>query len=240
MHESDFSEQVPVHRRSPVASAGPVPAGAAVDPAAELPSQMGNREFTRHVAQTGGAPIQRDTGRSQGAGPLDPEIEADIRSAQGGGRPLDDHVRGDMESHFGVDLSAVRVHADSRADALSRSVQADAFTTGTDVFFRSGRFTPESGEGRKLLAHELTHVVDQASGSVPAESRVSHPDDPHEVRARAMADAVASTAVGVPAVTGASASATVQRQAFDDEQPDDPISVSRQPARDEEDDAESV
>jgi hypothetical protein len=193
---------------------------------ADLPAQMGNREFTRQVV----GPAQR-SGPSQGAGPLDPEIESDIRSAQGGGRPLDDHVRADMEGHLGADLSGVRVHDDSRGDMLSRSVQAEAFTTGSDVFFRSGTYSPDSGDGRKLLAHELTHVVQQSSGQVPDESAVSHPNDPHEVEARSVAESLGST----PA--GAGDSIAVSREAVDEEElPEEEMGVSRQelPEEDEE------
>jgi uncharacterized protein DUF4157 len=124
-----------------------------------------------------------------------------------------------MEGHLGADLSAVRVHADGRGDVLSRSVQADAFTTGSDVFFRSGRYAPDTGEGRKLLAHELTHVVQQASGSVADESRVSHPDDPHEREAGAVAEAVSAAPASVSAV--AAGGGGVQRQA-DGEEAEDP------------------
>jgi hypothetical protein len=113
----------------------------------------------------------------------------------------------------------VRVHADSRGDTLSRSVQADAFTTGSDVFFRSGRYAPSSSDGRKLLAHELTHVVQQSSGSVGAESRVSHPDDHHEREASAVADSV-TTSAAAPATASAGA-ALVSREAAPEELDDE-------------------
>ncbi len=160
------------------------------------------------MAAFAAAAVQRAETRSQGAGPLDDEIAADINMARGGGAAMDDTTRADMEGHLGVDLSAVRVHHDARADALSRSVQAEAFTTGTDVFFRSGRYQPTSSEGRGLLAHELTHVVQQSTGAFGSESRVSHPDDPHEVEAKAVGDAVAASG---PAI---------DREEFDEEELD--------------------
>ncbi len=132
---------------------------------------------------------------SQGAGPLDPEIGAEINGARSGGSPLPDATRVDMEHHLGLDLSAVRVHADARADQLSRKVQAEAFTTGTDIFFRQGAYRPSTNVGRRMLGHELTHVVQQTTGAVGGASRVSHPDDPHEIEAARVGDAIASSPV---------------------------------------------
>jgi hypothetical protein len=125
----------------------------------------------------------------QGSGPLDPGIASAISAERGGGAPLEDGVRADMEAHLGADLSGVRVHTDGRADELSRSVQAEAFTTGSDIFFKTGGYDPASSTGRGLLGHELTHVVQQSTGlrgpnarggAAGGADRVSHPDDPHE------------------------------------------------------------
>jgi hypothetical protein len=69
-----------------------------------------------------------------------------------------------MERSFGADFSGVRVHADAEADSLNRSVQARAFTTGHDLFFRRGEYNPQSRSGQELIAHELTHVVQQNGG----------------------------------------------------------------------------
>ena len=156
-------------------------------PEAGLPSQMGNRAFT--------SMIQRAT-KAQGAGPLDPEIAERIKAEKGGGRPLDDGTKADMEGHLGTDLSGVRVHTGSSADHLNRSVQAEAFTTGNDVFFKAGKFAPDTSDGRGLLAHELTHVVQQGSGQVNG-GGVSHPDDAHEVEAKSVGAAVAAAPAGV-------------------------------------------
>lgn len=191
----------------------------------DLASQIGNRAFT--------AMVHRDAERSQGAGPLDPEIGQEINAAKGGGRPLDDATKTDMEGHLGTDLSSVRVHDGAKADQLSRSVQAEAFTTGSDVFFKSGKYAPGSSDGRRLLAHELTHVVQQSSGEVGGESRVSHPDDPHEVEAAKVGDAVSSSA---PAVSA-------DRQADTEEEPEEeagPVqaSIDREEAPEEEEPAE--
>jgi hypothetical protein len=76
-------------------------------------------------------------------------------------RSLDPETRAFMEPHFGHDFSRVRIHADQGASAATDAVQAQAFTVGSDIVFGSGKFAPSTPAGRKLLAHELTHVVQQ-------------------------------------------------------------------------------
>jgi hypothetical protein len=142
--------------------------------------------------------VQRSAGlTAQGAGPLDSRTAAAIDAERGRGSPLADPVRSDMEQHLGADLRAVRVHTGPTADTLNRAVTAKAFTTGTDVFFSSGRFDPTSPAGRELLAHELTHVAQQAHDP-GAVARVSHEHDPAEVEARAVARSVAQGAAAPP------------------------------------------
>ncbi|MEM9514383.1 MAG: DUF4157 domain-containing protein [Actinomycetota bacterium] len=174
---------------------GPGHQARAQQPAAAEPlsASIGNRATAGIVEQRRGG-LQRAAARTQGAGPLDQQIGAAIEARRGGGQPLADPVRADMEHHLGTDLAPVRIHDDAAADRLSRSVQAEAFTTGTDVFFRSDRYRPTSTDGRRLLAHELTHVVQQSTGSAGDDGQVSHPDDAHEVEARAVGEAVASSA----------------------------------------------
>jgi hypothetical protein len=92
-----------------------------------------------------------------------------INAAGGGGSGLPDSVRSNFEGFFGADLSGVRVHADGQADHLCRSIEAQAFTKGNDVYFASGQYAPGTANGDHLLAHELTHVVQQGA---PAISRV--------------------------------------------------------------------
>jgi hypothetical protein len=122
------------------------------------------------------------------------QVETEINKARGGGATLDSRVRAQMESSFGADFSGVRVHDNSRADSLNRSLSALAFTTGTDIFFRQGKYQPESSDGRRLLAHELTHVVQQNSDQVretPQPSlTVSEPHDAFELEADRMAHQV--------------------------------------------------
>ncbi|WP_062288958.1 DUF4157 domain-containing protein [Nostoc piscinale] len=94
------------------------------------------------------------------------EVEAGIQRARSGGQPIADSIREPMEQAFGSDFSGVRVHTDAQADQLNQSIQAKAFTTGQDVFFRQGAYKPGSRGGQELLAHELTHVVQQNGRAV--------------------------------------------------------------------------
>jgi hypothetical protein len=79
------------------------------------------------------------------------------------GRPLDPALRQDMETRFGYDFSRVRVHSGGAAEQSARDVKADAYTAGHDIVFGAGRFAPATHEGKRLIAHELTHVVQQSS-----------------------------------------------------------------------------
>src|SRR2546423_14087055 len=157
----------------------------------------------------------------------------------GGGSPLDRDTKGFMESRLGADFGDVRVHTDATASESARSVQAHAYTVGSDVVFQSGKYAPESESGKRMLAHELTHVVQQRSGPVagtPAEGgiKISHPADSFEQAAESSADRVMSAQpAGPPAASPAPAS--VQRQADEEEDALQGTFVQRQ--GDEEDDA---
>jgi hypothetical protein len=106
---------------------------------------------------------------------VDAETEGRIHAARGSGEPLDQGTREPMEQAFGADFSGVRVHTDGQADELSESLKARAFTTGQDIFFKSTDYDPGSASGKQLIAHELTHVMQQnqvskADGASPRES----------------------------------------------------------------------
>jgi hypothetical protein len=88
-------------------------------------------------------------------------LEKNISAAAGSGQSLPAGVLKPMEQAFGADFGGVRVHTDSQADGLNRQLNARAFTTGRDIFFRDTEYSPGSDSGRKLIAHELTHVVQQ-------------------------------------------------------------------------------
>ena len=115
---------------------------------------------TKPLADT----IQRQGGEAPGMAA--PTIESAIKEKRGGGQPLENSLRRNMEGAFGADFSGVRVHTDSKSDMLNRSLQAKAFTTGQDIHFKQANYDPGSKEGQKLIAHELTHVIQQNGGKI--------------------------------------------------------------------------
>lgn len=164
-----------------------------------LASQIGNAGVARLVDGQG---LRRSAG---GPTKLDNEIARAIDEQRGRGSALDTDARATLESTMGEDFSDVRVHNDSEAHELSKAVRAEAFTTGSDVFFQSGKYDPGSSEGQKLLAHELTHVAQQRGAAPAAEMTVSDPGDASEVEASSVADKVTA------------APAPVSRQAEEEE-----------------------
>jgi hypothetical protein len=94
-------------------------------------------------------------------GPVSTNFEAELQGAKGHGQALDPNLQASMGQAMGADFSGVKVHTDTQSDQLNQSIQAKAFTTGQDVFFRQGEYQPESRSGQELIAHELTHVVQQ-------------------------------------------------------------------------------
>lgn len=114
----------------------------------------------------------------------------------GGSQPLEGATRADMEASFGHDFGGVRVHTGAAASRSAESVQAQAYTVGDDIVFRGSSYDPGSASGRHLLAHELTHVVQQRSGPVDGTPMadgvsLSDPSDPFEQAAEETADEIA-------------------------------------------------
>ena len=93
-------------------------------------------------------------------------MAANIQNLRGGGRALPAETRAFFEPRFGMDFSNVRVHTGARAEEAAESIGAKAFTLGNDIAFSSGQYSPSSHEGRNLLAHELTHTVQQRGPTV--------------------------------------------------------------------------
>jgi hypothetical protein len=177
-----------------------------------LASQIGNASLARLVQRSGEG---LDTG---GGGPatVDREIARAIEEQRGRGRELDTDARATLENAMGEDFSGVRIHDDAEADGLSDAVSAAAFTTGSDIFFREGKYDPGSSEGQKLLAHELTHVSQQRGAPQASELTVSEPGDPSETEASAIAEQVSAAAPSAAASAGA-AGAGVSRAAEEEE-----------------------
>lgn len=105
---------------------------------------------------------------------------------RGPGQPLDPALRAEMEHRFGTDFSQVRVHTDANAAKTADRLNAQAYTVGRDIAFAAGRYQPRSQPGRRLLAHELTHVVQQR-GMPAAPQRIGPHDDHHEREATRVA-----------------------------------------------------
>jgi Domain of unknown function (DUF4157) len=108
-------------------------------------------------------PVQRSSAtEATGVGPA---TETAISHSKGSGQLLDPQTRQQMESSIGADFSGVKIHTGNTAVQLSRDLNARAFTSGSDIYFNSGEYNPSSKDGQHLLAHELTHVVQQGGGN---------------------------------------------------------------------------
>lgn len=184
--------------------------------------------------------LQRLAGNSSVSSLLSEETEepSPVRDVvgSGGGAPLESTTRTYMESRLGHDFSDVRIHTGSKADASARSINAQAYTVGTDVVFQTGKFAPETPTGMHTLAHELTHVVQQKSGPVagtpvPGGIRLSDPSDSFEQAA----ERTAATALAPTAAAG-SGEASVQRATMVEEQDDDETATAQKMVAQRQDD----
>lgn len=135
----------------------------------EEPVQMQAQEEEEPV-QMQAAPEEEEEpvqAKSQpGAKPARADLSSRLSQRRGNGKPLPKSVKSQMEHSFGVDFSGVNIHTDTEAVQLNRDLSAQAFTHGQDVYFNSGKFNPEHTEGKRLLAHELTHVVQQGGAGI--------------------------------------------------------------------------
>jgi hypothetical protein len=179
--------------------------------------------------------LQRTAGNTAVAQLVNDERESPVLDVvgKGGGQPLPTDLRSDMEQRLGADFSSVRVHTDGRAAASANAVQARAYTVGEEVVFGSGGLDTTSSDGRRTLAHELTHVVQQRSGPVDGTPTgdgisISDPSDRFEQEAEQVAThALQSPAAAAPAA--AAGPTGVQRDELvlqaegmaADDQPDD-------------------
>lgn len=152
----------------------------------------------------GVAGLQRAVGNA-GASALVDEDRSPVHDVVGSaGTPLPAEVRTDMEGRFGQDFGDVRVHHDGAAHASAKSVNAQAYTVGSDIVFQDDKYDPGSEAGNHMLAHELTHVVQQRNGPVDGTDtvggvRISDPSDRFERDAVANADRVMTAPAPIPA-----------------------------------------
>jgi hypothetical protein len=113
--------------------------------------------------------VWRNAGRPAGGGvPAPPSVE---RALDSPGSPLQDRPKAEMENRFGTSFSDVRVHVGPKAETATREIAANAFTVGRDIVFAPGLYSPSTNDGRRLLAHELTHVVQQTGSSATGAQR---------------------------------------------------------------------
>jgi hypothetical protein len=120
-----------------------------------------------------------------------------VRDVTSTGQSMDPNTRESMEGHFGADFGDIRIHQGASVSKAADAIQADAYTMGRDIYFAEGKYQPQSQEGSKLLAHELTHTEQQAAGQAPSEALASRtgdvvigaPDDPLEREAEHHAEA---------------------------------------------------
>jgi hypothetical protein len=173
---TSYDAELEQQGRAPQAAPQPVPD---LTSAQRLASSVGNQGFSSLARH--GAGILPD-GRAH------PDVESTIAQTRGGGQKLDEGTRETVGSGLEDSLADVRVHTDERANALADSVSARAFTTGSDVYFAKDEYKPGSSEGQELLAHELTHVVQQRDAPVSGPLQVSQPGDALEHEAEAAAD----------------------------------------------------
>lgn len=179
-----------------------------------MQQSYGNRAIQRFLS------VQRSS--ASPAADQEEDVAGKIQSRAGGGSSLDDGTKARLEDGLGADMSGVRVHTDGEADSLARSVDATAFTTGNDIFFRQGSYDPGSERGLHLLAHEATHTVQQSQGPVSGTPMaggvsVSDPSDQFEQAAERSAQNVVT---GQPAEEGPvpGSPAPIQRQVPEEEE----------------------
>lgn len=104
-------------------------------------------------------PVQKKEDTSSPS--INNSLSKSIQNKIGQGQPLQENVLKEMNKQFQVDFSAVIIHTDGESDKLCEELHAQAFTVGKDIFFRAGKYNPNTVEGKQLLVHELTHVLQQ-------------------------------------------------------------------------------
>lgn len=201
------------------------PIGASLHPILNLQQTIGNRAVQRVIQDLSEERTQAD--RQKDGQPVAPLIKAAVTSP---GHALDHGTRALFEAAFGYDFGQVKLHSDSMAAETAEAINAKAFTAGPEIVFATGQYSPGTSEGKRLIAHELAHVVQQESSpvSLNGELAISEPSDESELAADAMAkqvlagSAIPGKKTKSPAkamgdtVAGSSSTSAVYRQPDDD------------------------
>jgi uncharacterized protein DUF4157 len=214
-----------LHEREGVGrSDGPLPGESVTRPAGAGSALLQlQRDYGNHYVQDvisraqspdpGPLPGSSDS-RPAIAGVVGASLRRAIEGSRRGGRPLDHRTATELGAALGRDISHVRVHDDDQADRLSRSLDAAAFTIGSDIFFRARHYRPGTTAGRRLLAHELAHVAQQGTGLRSAHRyRLAPAGDPGERAADRAAEDIAVRGRAHPAAVQPQVP-LIQRKAF--------------------------
>lgn len=232
---------------SPQNDSSQMPEGMQAENLINLPNQAATSALRRAAVQKlqqshGNQAVQRlmdeDDKDKQDASPT---IALKIKNSLGQGKPLDQDVQSQLEQHLQSDLSSVRVHTDPDAHRMAKELHAKAFTTGQDIYFRSGTYAPESPEGARLLAHEAAHTIQQKRGPVSGTLTedgllLSQPGDAFEQQADQIANQWIDSSRAMPAPKGLvqreteSASAKALEEAADEAQLIDAVKIEQKMA----------
>jgi len=196
-----ISEQVEDSAKAEQAQENARPEQATFSPASDVSSELNTRQnAVLNMQRTqGNAAVMRALAQRKGSygpegGEIDDQTTSQINSARGSGQALPTATAQRMGESMGADFSGVRVHTDSQSSELNNTLNARAFTTGSDVFFQKGEYNPGTSAGDKLLAHELTHVVQQSGSSSSGPLTVGPASDSYESEADSVSDSVMSGA----------------------------------------------
>lgn len=191
MTEHTYDDKNPIHKKPAQEANAPQADNAPVT--REDAGQLDANKVARLQQTVGNTAVQRVLAQRSATGPaeVDDETAAAINSSRGSGHELESGIAQRAGQTMGHDFSDVTVHTDSSADQLSRQLGAKAFTTGSDIYFREGAYDPATSKGQHLIAHELTHVVQQGSAApVQAKMTVNDPNDKFEAEADNVANMV--------------------------------------------------
>jgi hypothetical protein len=174
MHEHDDTQRDSI-------TAEPTGQRAERSPLARFAGSIGNRNFGRLIARMAdGEGILPD-------GSVHPHVERAIAGLRGAGSPIPRSLRQTLEPAFGTSLEGVRFHTGARANTLARQVSSLAFAVGNDVVFADNQYQPHTSAGKRLIAHEVAHTIQQRGAPVGGPLMVSQPGDALEREADAAA-----------------------------------------------------